>query len=363
MNKKEVKKAVKEFLRNPEQKKLELKVPKDFKMSWISCSCSVLWRKFWLKVLSKMPPMHFKTWLFNRMGYNFERDVCLPGYIDMDPYFPKLIELDEGVLVGGLTKIRPWKLEKGKLSLSRIYVGPRVLLAGWSTLLPGAFINKGTITGMKCLIDDNIPENSFVIGHNRVLKTWDKKELNKYFCKSKHDPDYAKKYREKTKKFRKDKKMRSVTIVNHGNRLNAGCDWWRARPVWRIYYNGILVELSLLCPFEPIRKLLYKLMGVKWGKNFKLGKKVTFDHIYGDMVTIGDNVTVGDGCFFDGHEYTIAEGIYGRTIVGNNVKMKAGSFLRAGITVRDNALIDGGVMKDVGEGEHWKGFPAKKVEK
>ena len=98
-----------------------------------------------------------------------------------------------------------------------------------------------------------------------------------------------------------------------------------------------------------------------FGNNIKVGKGVVFDHIYGDMVEVGKNVVLEDGVFLDGHEYTISEAIYGRTIIGDNVTIKKGSFLRAGITVGEGAVIeeDSIVMKDIGPREIWQGSPAK----
>ena len=90
-----------------------------------------------------------------------------------------------------------------------------------------------------------------------------------------------------------------------------------------------------------------------------------FDHIYGDYLTIGDNCIIEVDVFFDGHEYTTTETVYGRTIVGNNVHFKKGSYCREGLTVGDNAVIEENavLLKDAGSGETWTGAPAKKVEK
>jgi acetyltransferase-like isoleucine patch superfamily enzyme len=365
MRKKEIKRQVKEFLKDSSKRKLVLEVPSGFSLYWVRNPISVLLRRIALLLLSKVPPMRIKTWLFRVMGYDFKKDVCLPGYIHIDEYFPELIHLEEGVLVGGMAVIKPWVLEGNKLTLGRINIARRVLLAGWSTILPGANIHENVITGIKCRIDSEIPKNSFVIKHNEVIKKWSKEELERHFGESKHDPNYARKVRELTKRFRKDKNLRHIRFRNDGNRLNAGCDWWRARPVWRIYYNGILVELAVLCPFESIRKALYWLMGVRFGKNFRIGKRVYFDHIYGDMVRLGDNVTLEDDVFMDAHEYTAAETVYAKTVVGNNVLIKKGTWVRGGSTIGNNVVIEenSAVMKDIPDNEVWGGSPAKFMRK
>lgn len=363
---KNIRKEVEKFLKNPKQKKLEIKVPKGFKMISI-CNPFGLWfRKFMLLILSKFPPSEFKRKLFVLIGYDFRKDVCLPGFIYITPYFPKLIRLDEGVLVGGMTTINTYTIKDNILTIGRVHIKRRVLLAGMSTVNPGVTIEEGVITGMNSIVSKDVPEDSFVVKQDLVLLKWNKEQKEKYFGESKHDPGYVKKVNKLTAKFRKNKKIRKVEFRNDGSRLNAGCDWWRARHVWRIYYNGIFVELALLCPFEFGRKLLLWFMGQNlFGRNIKLGKRVLFDHIYGNMVEIGKNVVIGDGAALDGHEYTISETLYGRTKIEDNVILKKGSYVRAGLIVGKGSILEENsfAMKDIGEGEIWKGAPAKLVGK
>lgn len=360
-----IRKQVNEFLADTSQRTIKIKIPSDFSLSWIRNPFLVGFRKVMILILSKVPPMHLKTWIFQQLGYDFGRDVCLPGFIGIDPYFPELISLGEGTLVGGFTQIKPWKLEKGTLTLGRIYCAPQTLFAGWTRLHPGAHINEHTITGVKSIIDTEIPKDSFVIKHNKVIKTWSKDEIERHFGKSNHDPKYVQKVKRLMRKFRYDPKERRVTFRNNGKRLNAGCDWYLAKPVWIIYWKGFFVELSRLLPFEPLRKLCYWIIGVRWGKNFRLGRRVYFDHIVGNFVRLGDNVTLEDDVFMDGHEYTVSETVYGKTVVGNNVTIKKGSWVRGGATIGDNVVIeaDSDVMKDVASGERVAGSPAKPVEK
>lgn len=363
---KDIRKEIKLFLKNPEQKKLQINVPKGFKINSLCNPFGLGFRKIMLAILSKAPPMEIKRWLFVLMGYNFKKDVCLPGYIHISPYFPKLIRLDEGVLVGGFTKINTYTTKNNVLTIGRIHVKRRVLLGGLTTVNPGVTIEENVITGMNSIVNKDVPKDSFVIKEDTILATWNDEQKEKYFGESKNDSNFAKKVRNLTKKFRKDKKIRKIEFRNDGKRLNAGCEWWRARPVWRIYYNGIFVELAQLCPFEFGRKMLYWFMGQNlFGRNIKLGKKVMFDHIYGDMVHVGRNVVIEDGVMMDGHEYTTSETTYGRTIIEDNVILKKGSYVREALTIGKGAVLEENsfAMKDIGPGEIWKGAPAKLIGK
>jgi len=225
MNKKALKQKVNEFLKDKTKKKITLEVPPDFSIYWIRNPLSIWFRKLALLILSKVPPMHFKTWLFRLLGYDFRRDVCLPGFIYIDEYFPELIRLDKGVLVGGMTTIKPWTLKDNKLTLGRIHIARRTLLGGWVKVGPGVTIYEHVIAGIEAEITRDVPKDSFVVGNDRILKTWTKEEIEKHFGESAHDPKFGKKVRQLTKKFRKNKGLRTIHFRNNGNRLNAGCEW------------------------------------------------------------------------------------------------------------------------------------------
>jgi len=361
---KEIKKEIERFTVSSKKGKIQIKVPKGFKIRSVCNPFGLMFRKTMLLILSKVPPMEVKRKFFCLMGYNFGKDVCLPGYINITPYFPRLVKLEEGVLTGGMTTIYTHSLKNNVLTIGKVVVKRRVLLGGLTTIYPGVIIEENVLTGMNSLITKNVPKNSFVIKKDIILKQWSEDERERFFGESKNDPNFPKKVKELTKKFRKDKKLRFVKFKNDGNRLNAGCEWWRARPVWRIYYNGVFVELALLCPFEFGRKLLYFCMGQNlFGKNIKLGKNVVFDHIYGDMVSIGKNVNIGNDVFLDGHEYTTSETIYGKAIIKDDVTIKNRCYIREHITIGRGAILESNsfAMKDIGPGEIWQGAPAKLI--
>ena len=167
-----------------------------------------------------------------------------------------------------------------------------------------------------------------------------------------------------TKDFRKDNKKMIIRFLNDGKRLNPGNEWYLARPWIRIYYNAIWVELSRIIPWNWLRIFLYRILGAKIGKNVFIGKGTVFDHIYGDKVEIEDNVNIGENGYLDGHSYTIGETVYGRVKIGENARLGKHVHVMCGVTIGKNAKIldNSSVLKNIPEGETWKGIPAKKVE-
>ena len=362
MNK--IKQQVQEFLNDKSKKRIEIDVPKNFKVNSVVNPITLFFRKIMLFKQKWMVPSRFKNWYLNLAGVNMGYDACIPHYIHFDNYFPELITVDKGSLVGGLSKIFTHEVKDGKLILGRVHIKEKVLLAGISTIHPGVTVNKYVITGMKCQITEDCPENTFVAGHDRVIKEWSEEERERYAGDSNHDPNYYKKERELIRNFQKDRNNMVIKYKYNGKRLNAGDEWFRARFTPRIFYNAIFVELARILPWNSIRILLWRMMGAKIGKNCKIGINTVFDHIYGDLAEIGNNVTIGNDCYIDGHSYTISETVYGRVHIGDNTVVGDDVHFMCGVKVGKNCKIlkNSSVLKNILDGETWKGVPAKKVE-
>ena len=361
---KSIKKQVKEFLKNEDKIKIEIKVPENFKMCHLVNPCRLFYNRIILTVQKMIPPYNWKNALLRSTGIKLGKDVCMPHYHKLDYYFPQLIKIDDGCIVGGLSTIQTHKIEDGKLILGRVHIKKNSLLAGLSNIHPGVIIGENVITGMRCNITKNCPDKAFVVSTDRVIKTWSDEDLDRLFHKSKHLKNYYKDLKKKTKELRKDNNQMILRVLNDGKRLNPGNEWYLARPTWRIYWNAIWVELIKLAPFNWKRKLLARILGAKIGKNVYIGKGVVFDHIYGDKVEIGNNVKIGKNCYLDGHSYTIGETILGRVKIKDNVEIGEDTMIACGVTIEKNSKVIGpaSVIKDISEGETWKGNPAKKVE-
>ena len=133
----------------------------------------------------------------------------------------------------------------------------------------------------------------------------------------------------------------------------------------RFFYNGILIEITRRLPNSFFKTFLLRMVGIKIGKNCKIGKGVVFDHLYGDLVTLEENVIVDDNCYFDGHSYTISQTIFGRVLVKKGTHLKHDTFLAAGTLVGENVLTEPYTMlqKVIPANEVWGGIPGKFIKK
>ncbi|MBW2982302.1 hypothetical protein KY343_05465 [Candidatus Woesearchaeota archaeon] len=361
----QIKTKVKELLEDPNKKTVKIEIPEE---KYINIKpIRSTFNKIIIQVSRKIVPSHIKNWLMRRAGLNIGHDVCLPNDIIFDPYFPELITVEDGALIGAPNKVMAHEYKDGILTLGKILVKKRVLVGAFSYLKPGAVINEKSILNFGSELNQEVPEGE--LWGDRPAKFWKKfteEELEKYFKPSTGNyKEYYKEARKKIKEFQKNPEIDFLKMHYDGKRLNAGDDWWRARNVLRIFYNGVIIELTRLLPHCFIKTLLLKMVGVKIGKNVTIGKGTVFDHIYCDMMAVEDDVKIGKCCEFGGHEYTITQTVFGRTLIKKGAELKDHVLVRAGTTVGEKSVIEpySGIQKEIPANERWKGMPAKFVEK
>ena len=119
---------------------------------------------------------------------------------------------------------------------------------------------------------------------------------------------------------------------------------------------------------------MQRLRGVKIGKNCHFNPYAFIDLIYPELVTIGDNVTLGSYSMLFAHSNPTAnlflkEGEYPRKVAGINIKSGAvinpGAIITSGVTIGENSIISPGsvVSHDVPDYCVVVGNPARVVKK
>ena len=312
-------------------------------------------------------PMHFKNWLLRLTGMKVGHDCCIPHYIEFDPYFPELIEIGPGTLVGGQSKLITHEIEGNKLTLGKIIFPKDGMMGGETTLHPGSKLGKHSILSFFSDLRGVVPEGEVWGGiPAKCMQKMAEEEIKKYFVHTGENPkEYYKKFRKAVREFMKDPSKTYFKMQYGGSRAGAGNDWWRARNVVRIFYNGVIIEITRILGPSWFKNLLYRMVGVKMGKNCRIGRWTVFDHIYCDKIKLGDNVRVDEDCYLDGHEYTIAQTVFGKTNIGSNVHLKHNTFVRIGTQIGNNVITEPYTFaqREIPSNEVWGGRPAKFIRK
>jgi acetyltransferase-like isoleucine patch superfamily enzyme len=146
---------------------------------------------------------------------------------------------------------------------------------------------------------------------------------------------------------------------------NSLAQWKKAQNPLRVVFNFCIVEICKFCPFLKLKNRLYRLIGIKIGKNTAIAPGVTFDFFFPELIEIGENCIIGYGALILGHEFLHKEYTKGKVIIGKDVLIGANSTVLPGVKIGDGAKISAMslVNCDIPPNCLAGGIPAKKIKK
>lgn len=125
---------------------------------------------------------------------------------------------------------------------------------------------------------------------------------------------------------------------------------------------GWLLTLSFLAEIRPF---LLTLTGASIGKNLYIARFCVFDDTFGELIKIGDHVTISPCVIITAHDGSTDKGTVGEIVIKNGAYLGAGCIILPGVTIGENSAIGAGavVTKDVPAGTTVVGIPAKPIER
>ena len=136
---------------------------------------------------------------------------------------------------------------------------------------------------------------------------------------------------------------------------------------------GFILDLfhfiAMYFPSLKVRVFFYKLRGSKIGKNFMPAQGAFIEGGFPELVTIGDNVSIGHHSTILCHDSSANKIncnipiICRKVTIGNNVYIATGAIILPGITIGEGAVVGAGavVTKDVNPKTVIVGNPAKPI--
>lgn len=136
------------------------------------------------------------------------------------------------------------------------------------------------------------------------------------------------------------------------------CKWAFVSSLY-LMINYTFIEFVLLTPFA---NLLFRLLGVKLGKNVQFNSKYVYD---ATLLEIGDNTVVGGGAIIIGHLVERGKLKLKKVKIGKNVTIGSHCTIMPGCEIGDNAIIGASavLLKDtkVEARDVWFGIPAESL--
>lgn len=133
----------------------------------------------------------------------------------------------------------------------------------------------------------------------------------------------------------------------------------------RLYFNSLICHICRIVPSIEIKNSLYRVIGVKIGKNVVIAAYTIIDPFFPELITIEDNVIVGVGATILAHEYSQEMLRKGKVHIKKRALIGAGSLIRCGVTIGEHAIVGAKsfVNKDVPDFTTVGGVPAKIIKK
>jgi len=146
-------------------------------------------------------------------------------------------------------------------------------------------------------------------------------------------------------------------------KANSLLGWYKAKNPLRVIFNFILIFAARYVPSLAVKNFLYRLTGMKVGRNVAVGLSAVFDIFFPELIELGDNCIIGYGTTVLAHEFLRREWRTGNVRIGRNVLVGANSTILAGVSIGDNSVVGACslVNGNIPANSFYAGVPARKV--
>lgn len=131
----------------------------------------------------------------------------------------------------------------------------------------------------------------------------------------------------------------------------------------KVVWFFCVLYVARFSPSFCFKNFLYRLIGIKVGKNASVGLGVMMDIFFPDQIEIGENVVIGYNTTVLGHEFLVREWRIGRVIIEKDVTIGANCTILPGIIIGEGATVSAMslVNRDIPPHSFWGGVPVREI--
>ncbi len=107
----------------------------------------------------------------------------------------------------------------------------------------------------------------------------------------------------------------------------------------RFLWQSLVIFVCTILPSGELKNRLLRSIGMKIGKDAFIAPLVFMDIEFPSLLTIGDGAVVGTMTKILTHEVTIKSVRLGKTEIGKQALVGAGSVIRCGVTIGEGAVV------------------------
>lgn len=176
---------------------------------------------------------------------------------------------------------------------------------------------------------------------------------------------FKKDVRQSFKRMLKGPSIRTIKIKYKGKRSSSQQDWPKIRNPVRTMFTAFVFQILRKLPPLRIKNAIYRMFGMKIGKDVSIAYNVFPDPLFPELITIEDNVMMGSDCELGTHEFLPNWFTIGRLTIKKKCMIGGFTFFRAGVTVGEGVYT--GMMtyvnKNVEPNVFTAGIPARIIKK
>ncbi|MBU0979315.1 MAG: acyltransferase [Nanoarchaeota archaeon] len=124
----------------------------------------MLWSGLIFTIMRYLPPCRLKNGIYRMFGAKIGKNVAIAYNVFLDPLFPELITIEDGVMIGSDCEIATHEFVRDWFAMGRTVIKKKAMISAFNVIGAGVTVGENSITGMFCFVKNDIPPNEFWVG-------------------------------------------------------------------------------------------------------------------------------------------------------------------------------------------------------